>query len=154
MLFSGSPWRWDLLVFHNNLGRGELSGWESGNQGRDSPGPPLVRPVAFDGGLCGDGACRFFRDDMFSWPLLPLRIHFLGQLLFPFGRPSAVHSLTPSPGWLTPQGYLTSLALSLTPCSFTWSCRKENRKEEWSVIEKPTIHVFGHEMIRPRLGRR
>lgn len=103
---------------------------------------PLVHPVTFDGGLCGDGACRFFRDNVASWPLLPLGTHFIGQLLFPFGTSNAVHSLTLSLDWLTPQGCLTSLALPLTPCSFTWSRRKENRKEEWSVIKKPTIHVF------------
>lgn len=70
-------------------------------EGRESP--TVVHLVAFDGGLCGEGVCGIFRGNVVaSWPLLPLRTHFIeDQLLVFLCRPKVVHTSTPCLDWVT-----------------------------------------------------
>lgn len=118
---------------------------QTSKEGRDSPALTVIHLVAFDGGLCGGDVCGIFRGDVVaSWPLLPLRTQFIGLFCSPFFFCRAnITNFHPFSGLSDTCPSVVSSHLPFNqPCFSTWSCRKENRRDEWSEIEKPTIQVF------------
>lgn len=93
--------------------------------------------------------CGVFRGNVASWPLLPLRTHFVGQLLGFLCRPEVAHTSAPCPDWVTLAygSQVTFPSVNLSAASLGVAGKKTGGRNGVR-LRKPTIQVFRHEVIR------